>query len=519
MAVAKASSEPRKSMVIVMALFVVLFLAAAAAAVVLFMGRSQLLSDRDSAQNQLNRIANSAQASEMRNLSDGPLNPAMSRVSNDMRAVAGMAVGNTVSGVGLGEIRGVVESNVNPVIQQLTAALSEWQKRALAIKTLKVEQLLLLNPGANAEELEASVQDLSLIGAEQVQLGYGLSNILSGLIDQSSYLMQQLELVQQKASQDAVMNRETVVGAEGTIASLQEELNQATQAAQNLFEQYNTMVKEQGDEKDREITNMQTQMAQLRESEQAERQRNAELGRDVEDFTAQVLDLRQRLAQFQPNPEMEMAAFELDGEVTDVVQQERTAYINLGKNDHIYRGLTFTVYDRYQPFPDRETGKGIGSLEVIEIMNTISRCRIVEYNEANPIMKNDVIANVVWSKDKKYSFCVSGDFDFNGDGFVDADGYKRIVSLIEQWGGVVTSTVSVNTDFMVLGQKPLEPVLPAEGFTVSNEELMAQFQREQARVGEYDMNFSTGASLGVPIFNRDRFLHFIGYYSQAKGGK
>ena len=519
MAVAKAGSEPKKSMVIVMGLFVVLFLAAASAAVVLFMGQSQLVSERDTAQDQLNRIASDTQASEMRSLSGGPGNPAMSRVTEDMQAVAVMAAGDAVSGAVLGEIRGAVEASVNPVIEELKTSLAEWELRAAAIKRLEVERLLLANPQANAAEMEGSIKGLSLIGAEQTQVGYGLSNILSGLIDQTSYLLQQLEIVQQTARQEAEVYRTELGGIEGRIAAMTEELNQANQAAEALYTQYNTMVKNQGDTKDREMANLQAQIAQLRESEQAERQKNATMAGDVEDYTAQVRDLRVRLAQFQPNPEMEMAAFELDGVVTDVVPQERTAYINLGKDDHIYRGLTFTVYDRYQPFPDRETGKGIGSLEVIEIMNTIARCRIVEYNEANPIMKNDVIANVVWSKDKKYSFCVTGDFDFNGDGLVDADGNKRVVSLIEQWGGVVTSTVSVNTDFMVLGQKPQEPVLPKEEFTVSTEELMAQFERQRARVGEYDMNYSTGASLGVPIFNRDRFLHFIGYYQQAQGGR
>jgi len=518
MAVAKASSEPKKSMVIVMALFVVLFLAAAAAAVVLFMGRSQLVSERDSAQDQLNRIANNMQVPEISSLAEG-MNSAVDRVTTDMQYVAGVAVGESVSSTGLGEIKGAVEANVDSVIEELGTALIEWQERAAAIKALEVEQLQLADPGANAADLEARVQGLSLIGPEQTQLGYGMSNILSGLIDQTSYLMQQLEFVQQYALRNAVMNRDTLAGNEGLIATMAAEKEKADLAARDLLDLYNEMVETQVDEKDRDITSMQGQMDQLRTSEQAERQKNAELTVVVEEFTAQVKEYRDRLAQFQPNPEMEMAAFELDGVVTDVVPQEQTAYINMGKDDHIYRGLTFTVYDRYQPFPDRETGKGIGTLEVIEIMNTISRCRIVEFNEANPIMKNDVIANVVWSKDKKYSFCVTGDFDFNGDGFVDADGYKRIVSLIEQWDGVVTSTVSVNTDFMVLGQKPLEPELPAEGYTVSTEELMAQFDRKRARVAEYDVNFGTGTSLGVPIFNRDRFLYFIGYYQQAKGGK
>ena len=81
-------------------------------------------------------------------------------------------------------------------------------------------------------------------------------------------------------------------------------------------------------------------------------------------------ELRERLKGFQPTPETEMAALEADGYVVSVIPEDKIAYINLNKKDHIYRGMTFTVYDSYESIP--KSGKGKGSLEVVEIMDSIS---------------------------------------------------------------------------------------------------------------------------------------------------
>ena len=75
----------------------------------------------------------------------------------------------------------------------------------------------------------------------------------------------------------------------------------------------------------------------------------------------------------------------------------------------------------------------------------------------NPLREKDPIANLVWHRDKKYRFCVAGDFDFDGDGVAEPDGLTRIAKMIEQWGGLVTATLSVDTDFLLVGFPPQLP--------------------------------------------------------------
>ena len=149
-------------------------------------------------------------------------------------------------------------------------------------------------------------------------------------------------------------------------------------------------------------------------------------------------------------------------------------------------------------------------------MDSISKCRITEYDPTNPITEKDLLANLIWDKDKRYLFCVSGDFDFNGDGVVDPDGRDRIMKMVEAWGGQATGSLSVDTDFLILGQPPEIPERPSEEEIDINSESAVAYNQAIENSRLYNEVLVTGVALGVPTFNRDRFMHFIGYYQQAK---
>ncbi|KPK76743.1 MAG: hypothetical protein AMJ79_05570 [Phycisphaerae bacterium SM23_30] len=507
MAVAKTTSEPSKSMFIAMGILVVLFLAATAVSVVMFMGRTKLINDKETAEQNLDRIANPMQVSELRSLSGqaGATGPtAIDRVTEDMQYLTGVIAGERISQPALGEIRGMVETELEPIWQDLENAVISWHQQANQIN-------------------EISGQQINLVAPQLLDSNQGLAHILKTILGQTTDLMNRFGETQILHRQEMIDLQNRVAGQQDAILKLTETSNVATSAAQDYKLAYDSLLGEKVGEKQKEIDDLSSRYSNLEAQEAETRLRNAELTREIEQYKNQVKNLNERLQQFQPNPEMEMAAFEPDGVITLVVPPPPAppefAYINLGENDHIYRGLTFSVYDSYKPFANRETGQGKGSLEVIEIVKTVARCRIVDYNKANPIRENDIIANLVWARDKKYRFCVTGEFDFDGDEKIDDDGYERITKLIEQWGGQVTPTVSVDTDFLVVGQPPKQPEPMQEDFTISSEELMKSFQEAQARVEHYNKNRADGAALGVPTFNRSRFLYFIGYYKQAKGAR
>jgi len=225
--------------------------------------------------------------------------------------------------------------------------------------------------------------------------------------------------------------------------------------------------------------------------------------------------LKSELAKYRPTPDIELVSLKPDGFIVSINEPESIAYINLTNKDHIYRGLTFTIYDSYQEIPKHGVGKG--SIEVIEVMDTISKCRITDVDLANPIMEKDIIANLVWDIDRKYTFCVSGNFSITDDMPASMAGREMIENLIEGWGGEVTSDVSVSTDFLVLGVEPSLPERRPSDADMDEQQTPASiaYRNAEKNNADYFHIRQEGKALGIPTFVRERFLYFIGYYQQA----
>jgi len=474
----RATSEPKKSMISALVIFVVLFLAAAVLAVVLFMNNEQLVKDKNDAVNALDEIANNSQRNALKPMierSGSRVTPAMSRVIQDMREMAQLIGGRDIGEFDLVGVRDLVTRRFEPLWPRLKGVFAD---PALA---------------------EPAV---------------GLATIVQNLLKQNEELLDKVNQAEINSEAQREQKERAIQTKDEDIARLGQELAVQTQAARANAESYSKLANEQTNRYEEIIRKRDEEIAKMQEELKQIGQEKDRLTTEIAKYQVTVKQLNDRLQQFQPKPETEMAALEPDGEVISMVSREKLAYINLNQNDHIYRGLTFTVYDRYQPIP--KTGQGKGSLEVIEIMDNISKCRITHFDPTNPIMEKDIIANLVWSRDKKYNFCVIGDFDFNSDGLPDPDGRQRIIELIEHWGGVVTVVFSVDTDFLVVGNPPQLPPRPADEYIDTDAAVARQYRQAQQLVRDYDAIRAEGAALGVPTFNLSRFLYFIGFYTQAK---
>ncbi|MGA2069848.1 MAG: BRCT domain-containing protein [Sedimentisphaerales bacterium] len=223
--------------------------------------------------------------------------------------------------------------------------------------------------------------------------------------------------------------------------------------------------------------------------------------------------LKEDVWPIKPPPDKEVKAFEPDGKIILVDDQENTVQINLGSNDHVYRGLTFAVYDRGQPIP--ANGKGKAEIEVYNVGDSFSSARILRSDKKNPIVADDIIANLIWSPTKPNTFVVAGDFDLNGDGAPDDYAIAKIRRLVEKWGGKVADSVTVNTDYVILGTPPAVPSKPTMQETERYPNAMEKYERAQERLAGYKQILSQAQALSIPIFNADRFLYFIGYKTQA----
>jgi hypothetical protein len=223
--------------------------------------------------------------------------------------------------------------------------------------------------------------------------------------------------------------------------------------------------------------------------------------------------LKEDVWPLRPPPDVQVAAFEPDGKVLLVDYQTKIVHINLGSDERVYRGLTFAIYDKNQPIP--RDGKGKAEIEVFDVGDSVSQARIVRSEPKNPIVVDDIVANLIWDSKKTNTFVVAGDFDLNGDGARDPDALDKIRALVEKWGGKIADSVTVNTDFVILGTPPNVPQKPTLEKTETYPNAMEEYERAVERLASYKQIQSQADALSIPILNAERFLYFIGYKTQA----
>jgi hypothetical protein len=227
------------------------------------------------------------------------------------------------------------------------------------------------------------------------------------------------------------------------------------------------------------------------------------------------LRLQQALTQvneIKPAPDKESPAFKADGHILLVDETARTVQIDLGQDDHVYQGLTFSVYDRSAGIP--RDGKPKAQVEVFAIERKIATARVLSSERKNPIARGDLIANLIWDANRQNQFVVVGDFDVNGDGKVEYDGAVRIEALIQGWGGVVSKDVTAQTDYVILGTEPKVPAEPTPQVLTADPTAKERYDAAKQRTEQYNQIRQRAEALGIPVFNFDRFLAFTGYAGQ-----
>jgi len=226
-----------------------------------------------------------------------------------------------------------------------------------------------------------------------------------------------------------------------------------------------------------------------------------------------MLRTQKQLEQIVPPQDIDVAAFEPDGKILLVNNQAGIVYLNIGSNDRVYRGLTFSVYEKNMPIP--KNGKGKAEIEVFDLEENVSAARIITSKKTNPIVRDDFVANLVWGSDKSNVFVVAGDFDLDNDGRNESEAVDKIKSLIGKWGGTVSNAVSVNTDFVVLGEAPEILRKPTFEEMEIYPGIMDKYQDSVKNLSDYNNAQALALELAIPVFNLERFLYFIGYKFQA----
>jgi len=199
------------------------------------------------------------------------------------------------------------------------------------------------------------------------------------------------------------------------------------------------------------------------------------------------------------------------GKIKEVIPGQPICFIPLGSRDRVVRGLTFRVYGP-EGIPKEGTGYK-ASLTVTHVREHISRCRINQIKNDDPVVAGDLFSNIAFNPTHTPVFVVEGKFDLFGTGQPTAAGTQQVIELIRKFRGKVAKELNVYTDFLVLGAKPpLPPKLPPDA-----EENAAEVIRDKMRVYQRYQNILKKASeYQVPVLYTARFLVMTGYDPQKK---
>jgi hypothetical protein len=222
---------------------------------------------------------------------------------------------------------------------------------------------------------------------------------------------------------------------------------------------------------------------------------------------------QEKLSTIVPPPDSEAPAFQPDGKILLIDNQTKIAHLNIGSNDHVYPGLTFSVYDKNFPIP--KDGKGKAELEVFDIANTFSAARIIRSEIKRPIVVDDIVANLIWDSDRTNVFVVAGEFDLDDDGYIDYDGTEKIKALITKWGGKATDEVTIDVDYLVLGRTPIVQRKPTFEQMEADPMALEKYEASLQKLSHYKDVQIQAQEFSIPVFNTERFLYFIGYKTQA----
>ncbi len=253
------------------------------------------------------------------------------------------------------------------------------------------------------------------------------------------------------------------------------------------------------------------------ETEQGKvKERTLELLTTQEELAATQKDLAEAVAKLESLKKPfadEVAAYRPDARIVSIDSKNKVVYLDIGSKDHVYRGLTFSVYDRNVPVP--EDGKGKAEIEIFKIEENVSAAKINDFSRMNPITPADIVANLIWDSKTSNRFIVAGNFDIDGNGAIDSDGLEKIVRLVRRWGGRIVDEVTIETDFVVLGTRPFSLSRPTTEQIEIDPTVEQKYEASLELGRRYDKIGSQARTLSVPVINQQKFLHLTGYQSLA----
>ncbi len=281
----------------------------------------------------------------------------------------------------------------------------------------------------------------------------------------------------------------------------------------SIKKDYNDLVILVNKTSEESVQALMTQLSEERANLEQEHQEKLQIQAQLEMTQDKMKSLQDELNKIVPLPDSEVVAHKSDGKIILVDNSTKVVHLNIGRDDRVYPGLTFAVYDKNMPIP--KDGKGKAEIEVFSVDKNISTARIIKSEIKRPIILDDIVANLIWDSDKTNVFSIEGEFDLDGDGKIESDAADKIKSLIEKWGGTTANEISIETDFLILGKEPSVLIRPSATELEMDPMATERYEASLQKRAHYQDIQKQAQALLIPVFNYERFLFFIGYETQS----
>jgi len=397
---------------------------------------------------------------------------------------------------------GTMQSLVNKLYQAITgqAASAEIPADVMVNEAIMQINAALLALGADANPT-LGIDGIALLGTVK-----DLKQKLDAARLQTQQLQNAVAALQNDmdAAKAQLEQRRTLFLSElGTSQSLSDEIR-------NQFDQLQQQMKTATDEQIQSYRDrLEAEQARLRQA-QLDMQTTETKMKETETL---LQDAMVKLEAIKPKPDTKMAAFKPDARIVRVDLQNGLVTLDVGAKDHVYRGLTFAIYQGNAPIPEDAVGKA--EIEVFQVGEQVSVARIIKSDKRNAVVPDDIVVNLIWDAKTSNQFVVIGDFDTNQSGRVDPQGAARVRELIERWGGNIQDTVTIDTDFVIVGNDPILPPLPTQDELDADPTAQLRYETAAQKAKTYRELLAKAEALRVPVFGYKQFMYLIGYDTLA----
>jgi len=464
--------QQKGSMLFAVITFVALFIIATTAAVVFYLRSETFRKDAQTLRDEMSEFATDA---ERRNI------PKIVGVKKPRQTRLGAMVEYLDQAVSL---------IIGPAAED-TPADVKLETAQTAVETI------LAQVSADLEETDAATGNPGLVRVVQI-----LKQNLDNASDAAIAIDQQLQHVQKLFDQAKIAEKEKE-------KRLQEQMRVFANEAQQVEQSFDQLQDQMQEDLDHQIQLITEKLENAEQQVKAKQQQVLRSEAELKQSEQRRKYYQDQLDAIKPRPDSDIQAFKADGKILSVDSRNKIVFINIGNEDHVYRGLTFSVYDKNMPIP--RDGKPKAEIEVFDVQKSISVARIVSQESNQPLVPEDIVANLIWDPEATNVFVVIGEFDFDGDGLADYDGTAKVIGLVEKWGGSVAREISVETDFVVLGKAPTILARPTHEQLEMDPMAVEKYQASLQKHEDYQRIEQQSKALSIPIFNLDRFLYFIGY--------